>query len=287
MTIDPHQKTILSDEISVGFIGYVLMRRIGFTFVGDTNYVANVIQPGTIKLRQPARRGPAKSPDFIFVDHRGRIHVVECKGSQAGWRPLRRAMTSGQVQKANAAVVAPARGSSMVVGLLLAQWNSREESRMHFIDPPMKHVFADLQNVSPRIVRMAVIQICLAKHFALLGLTRAVGRLAATPVSELSGLGLEEITEEVGDLPMVDDDIVRDADQRSTDSEGRLVVDRFAIRCNRRRLLAFSGRGAVFGFISRLADAPGSVRWRFARDGQTGRIETPLGFVLEMSTVSR
>src|ERR1041384_2446272 len=61
--IDPHQKTILSDEVSVGLLGYFLIRRVGLTFLGDTNYVANAILPGIVQLGPPARRGPAKSPD--------------------------------------------------------------------------------------------------------------------------------------------------------------------------------------------------------------------------------
>jgi hypothetical protein len=282
--IDPHQKTILSDEVAVGLLCYFLARRIGFNYFGDTNYVANSVLPGIIQTRRPSRRGPAKSPDFIVVDRHGRVHVVECKGSQAAWRPLRRAMTKGRVQKGNVVVAAAVRGTSMVAGLFFPQWDSREQPRMHFIDPPQKRLFAQLEGVDPILLRMAVVQIFLAKHFALLGLAGTAARLSLTPLSALPALRLAEAADEAGGLSPSGEDIVREADHRSVDEQGHLIVSRFSVRYSRRELVAFSAAGAIFEHVRRLASAPANVKWTFSRDQRAVRILTPLGFTLEMST---
>ena len=61
--IDPHQKTVLSDEMGVGFVSYFLAHRLDFRYFGNTAYVANVLMPNVLWFRRRARRGPAKLPD--------------------------------------------------------------------------------------------------------------------------------------------------------------------------------------------------------------------------------
>ena len=282
--IDPHQKTIFSDEVAVGTICYFLADQIGFTYFGDTNYVANVVIPGIVRLRRRARRGPSKSPDFIAVDNSGLIHVVECKGSQAAWRPLRRAMSRGRPQKRNVAVPAAVRGSRIVAGLFIPQWGSRGAARMHFIDPPVRRTLARLRTVEPTTLAMGIVQIFLAKHLALLGLASAADQMALTPVSALAELDLTSTIEASGLVSDRGGEVIQQAEQRAVDGEGRTVVRRVTARFPRRTVERLAVRGGAFRHISGLARAPKTAGWRFARDDNGVRAVSPLGLTLELSS---
>ncbi|MDE2915454.1 MAG: hypothetical protein OXL68_21370 [Paracoccaceae bacterium] len=64
---------------------YWLIRTLGLGPFTDGRYFIDRLAPlvGTTAER-PARRGPRKSPDLGTQDHRGRWHVIECKGTQSG-----------------------------------------------------------------------------------------------------------------------------------------------------------------------------------------------------------
>jgi len=78
--IDAHQKTVLSDEMGVGFTTQLFCETLNFIVYADTQYVIKVL-PSLVALSHSAKRGPDKSPDYIAVDDLLEVSVLECKGS--------------------------------------------------------------------------------------------------------------------------------------------------------------------------------------------------------------
>jgi len=126
--LDPHQKTILSDDFGMGLPCALLTKALDLRLLLPTNYAISRLQmvgPGRLKLRSKSNRGPRKSPDFIGIDSGGLLHVIECKGTQAANR-LSRALSDGKVQKRNLVVLPAAlRGESLVAGLYVPQHDGR------------------------------------------------------------------------------------------------------------------------------------------------------------------
>lgn len=135
--VDPHQKTVMSDEVAVGVIASVLGSHMGWNKLVDAIHFAKVVCPDRYQFLRTRKTGPAKSPDYVHLDAAQRLHVVECKGSQAKGADLRRAVHTGVAQKQNVVpVIGDAlMGERLVAGLYLAQATSAEESFMRVRDP--------------------------------------------------------------------------------------------------------------------------------------------------------
>ena len=142
--LDPHQKTILSDDFGMAVPIYWLVRTLGLGPVTDGRYFIDRLAPlvGATTERS-ARRGPRKSPDFVAQDHRGRWHVIECKGTQSGLDYRNRqpgnpqSPTQGAVsQKRTITFPAGSAGQRLACGLFVAFEDGEEPSDLRIIDPP-------------------------------------------------------------------------------------------------------------------------------------------------------
>jgi hypothetical protein len=177
--VDPHQKTILSDELGVGVATYLLADTLGFQRFVDTNYMIRTLAPAQFRLLRCSKRGSAKSPDYIGVDASGRFVALECKGTQSSLGALQSAMQGGVVQKRN---LAPKQGTrihlGLVSGLFIPQAHARELASVVFWDPTWDD-FADLVTRIPaeRFTATAV-RGSLAKQLALAGLKHASQELS-------------------------------------------------------------------------------------------------------------
>jgi hypothetical protein len=85
--LDPHQKTILSDDFGMGMSMHLMSRALGLQMFCDGKYFIDRLSH---RVRcnitaSKAKSGPRKSPDFVGVDGAGKWHVIECKGMA---RPL-------------------------------------------------------------------------------------------------------------------------------------------------------------------------------------------------------
>src|SRR5262249_50255729 len=58
--IDPHQKTVLSDELGVGFTTQLFIESLSFLFYVDTKFFIEVIRPSGFALGRTAKHGPSK-----------------------------------------------------------------------------------------------------------------------------------------------------------------------------------------------------------------------------------
>ena len=186
--IDPHQKTILSDDLGIGFTTQFLLNALDFVDYADTLYVLKVL-PGSFRLRSNKKHGPKKSPDYIARDSQGKYSILECKGTQASVAALKDAVEKGKQQKRN--VVASSRiqlAHSLVAGLFIPQADSREKATIYVSDPELGNLGNLLSNVSSDDLAIAVTQVSLAKQLALTGFVSLANELTSAPAGELEQL---------------------------------------------------------------------------------------------------
>lgn len=127
--IDSHQKTIMSDDMGVGFTAYVM----------ENFYDARSSSDVTVALRNqmiPGRRRQyTTSPDYLFRDGQGNYFVVECKGTRQSRKPMLTQLRRGLEQVPS--LVFPTRQQQpvrLVIGARLA----RRSIEVYIIDPPAK-----------------------------------------------------------------------------------------------------------------------------------------------------
>ncbi|MBK6747909.1 hypothetical protein [Ottowia sp.] len=176
--LDPHQKTILSDDFGLGFPCHYLVEQHGFEDFADTAYLLDSLLAGVVSHASRSKRGPSKTPDLIGVDSLGRLHVLECKGSQTSRAALDDALGRGIAQKSNlsnGSIFA----SCMVGGIFVPQDRSAEEAQLVFIDPDPDPALKRLQALDPKVIERAVRRQSFAKALGTAGLWAAAGGVAS------------------------------------------------------------------------------------------------------------
>ena len=176
--IDSHQKTLLSDDFGTGFPCHYLIDNHGFEDFADTGYLLKNVLNGFVSLLGSNMRGPSKSPDFIAVDNLGRLHILECKGTQSSRADLIKAIERGIPQKNNLSN-SGLFTSSMVGGFFVPQHRSKEAAQIVFADPPESELLKPLADLGRARVAEGVRRISLAKSLSMAGLWTA-----ATAISE-------------------------------------------------------------------------------------------------------
>jgi len=186
--VDFHQKTILSDELGVGFTTQLFIEALGFIEYADTLWVLRVL-PGYFQIVGNKKKGPKKTPDYIARDRQGRFSVLECKGSQTSTHTLRGAVNNGIRQKKNIKSITDRRFvHSLVAGLFLPQYSNREEASLCISDPDPDYINKSLFEVSRDDLTVAIAQVSLAKQFALMGFLSFANELANVPLTERDSL---------------------------------------------------------------------------------------------------
>ena len=143
-SLDPHQKTILSDDFGVGFSISYLRDTLNLQAPVNGQFFINSMlgaTGATYTGKEPKKRGPGKSPDFVAIDNRGMWHVVECKGTQSNLEYSKRQLLSGVNQKNTVSFPAHVRGECLVAGLFIASENSSESSTLIIRDPEPEKPF--------------------------------------------------------------------------------------------------------------------------------------------------
>jgi len=125
--IDSHQKTIMSDDMGIGFTAYVM----------ESFYDARSATDVTVALRNqliPGLRSQySTSPDYLFRDGQGNYFVVECKGTRQSRKPMLTQLHRGLEQVPS--LVFPLRQQQpvrLVIGARLA----RRSIEVYIVDPP-------------------------------------------------------------------------------------------------------------------------------------------------------
>lgn len=184
--IDPHQKTVLSDELGVGFTTQLLIEELGYKYFADTRYVMSVLRPGLFKLGKSTKVGPQKSPDYIGWHKSGKFGVLECKGSQSNRKAIYKAINKGITQKKNVTAKSSRYVEhSLVAGLYVPQFRGKEKSLIHLCDPPCELFDEIHDNKFREGLTVAIVQIVLAKQFAMVGDYEVANWLSLTPTMSL------------------------------------------------------------------------------------------------------
>lgn len=138
--LDPHQKTILSDDFGVAVCTKLLYDRLGgLRDVVDgrkfiLQYASLVSLPKRAKKKLP-KVGGGKCPDYVLLDNLGKWHVLECKGTQTSPHYRKQQLKTAVAQKFAIQVKRSIAGERMAAGLFLAHEQSDEPSSVHIVDP--------------------------------------------------------------------------------------------------------------------------------------------------------
>ena len=135
--LDPHQKTILSDDFGVAFSMEFLRDKLSLRRMCDGLYFMKHFaqKRGLTYANAPSVNGAQKCPDYICLGADGKIHLIECKGTQSGRTALRKQMERGIEQKNSINVIGPRAGEKLVAGLLIKKNTARLGSELMICDP--------------------------------------------------------------------------------------------------------------------------------------------------------
>ena len=158
-SLDPHQKTILSDDWGVGLPIHLLRQALQIRTIASTHYVLNRLAPRfpviQAHLQRTGKRGPSKSPDFLAIDSANAIHIIECKGNQSDVDTLKSQLIQGIAQKKNIVFSNIQEGERLVAGLFIPQYSSAEKPLVMIRDPqgPPLKIEADFETVLREVIR--------------------------------------------------------------------------------------------------------------------------------------
>jgi len=278
--------------MGVGLTTQLFAEELGFLVFADTSYVVNVLAPGSLSLGRQARTGPKKSPDYICIDASLRPSILECKGTQTSHRALWDAVERGRAQKANVTARSTARIKyAIVAGLFIPQWSSSESARIHVSDPDPVELDEFLREWPPELGAASIVQIALAKHFALLGMPRLANFLASTPTQELRRIP-ETVHDEIRrmEASTVDGNVVRTVDLPATESDERetraeVFGLRFSVRVPQDLLIRLGETSHLLQDIFSITSTLRERHWPRPEERRGAVLHTPLDFVLTLDWI--
>lgn len=212
--MDPHQKTILSDDFGMGLSMHWLSRRLGLLAACDGRYFIenHLTTLGGSYTGGTAKRGLGKSADFVAIDVNGRFHVIECKGTQSSLT-YRNSQLRDTARAQKTTIQLPARlaGERLAAGIFVAG-PIGDETELRIIDPdlPEKYVIED---EDPTLVRSAVARGTLAKQLRISGFPNTAAAVAYPRV--------RPNLEVPGEAREIEEDVVRRRDRATVEIEER------------------------------------------------------------------
>jgi hypothetical protein len=195
--IDSHQKTILSDDMGMGFSSAILSQCLDLICICPTNYV--VKRHPNISLGRSGKKGPDKSPDFMAVDRIGNLHVFECKGTQSDIKTLDRQLNAGFKQKYNLLDPNGLIDQRLVTGIFIPQHTSRESAIFKVKDPEFK---LDFSSVTKDEIIETIILGEMASFLHLFGFPKIANSIAENKKLDIGDI--EKFREEVTKLNEVE-----------------------------------------------------------------------------------
>ena len=124
------------------------------------------------KKATTAKVGPTKAPDYVVLDHAGKWHVLECKGTQSGIRSrdkfLKNALAQKQVILINGAI----RGERLAAGLSISNEDQNRDSELRVVDPDADPVLTlDLSREAE--MQLMLHRLAVARALGVIGLSDA------------------------------------------------------------------------------------------------------------------
>jgi hypothetical protein len=198
--IDPHQKTILSDDWGVGFTMHWLSLRLCYREFCDGRYFIDRLKGLGIAHveKPPKKKGTYKCPDFVTRDVSGKYHLIECKGTQSGSAHLSVQLQDAAPQKVNILFSDEQNqvGQRLAAGLFIASAKSKEKSLLAIADPPPRDhdkrafntpVVVRIAHVEPQRIADPLVRADVGRHLQLAGASRVAAELFALPARNLAG----------------------------------------------------------------------------------------------------
>ncbi|WP_143177687.1 hypothetical protein [Cystobacter ferrugineus] len=192
--LDPHQKTVLSDDFGMGLTTLLLFEALDTIYFAPTQYLVKTLNTPAFSLRPSQKSGQRKSPDFVAVDTTGRAHIIECKGTQTP-STLYKLLNNGIRQKQNMRIGPPyTLGQSLVAGVYIPQ-HGRGKPLCRIIDPEVQMAEGERnQGNGGNDLAVAVARANVASALHLLGLRRE-GNAVALKELEVEGPPAQRVRE--------------------------------------------------------------------------------------------
>jgi hypothetical protein len=171
--LDPHQKTILSDDLGMGITSLLLSELLNIHSYYDARRYLSILNPSAFRKLGSAKRGASKCPDFIGEDVNGGFSVLECKGTQTSHSALVRAVSDGVAQKSNVASAGKVVKHALVAGIYIPQFNHSAKSRIHLVDPTWDGAVEIIEEAGEESRAVVSAQLSLASAFYFLGASEA------------------------------------------------------------------------------------------------------------------
>ena len=285
-SLDPHQKTVLSDDFGVGFTTQLFAELLDFRLFADTNYVLQLIKPPTSIYKVKSKRGPSKTPDFVVLDANDNLSILECKGSQHSLDRLRDAVSDGVVQKGNLNLQSSLVKHRLSAGLFIPQNRSADIATLYIKDPPSPMLEKLLSSISFEDLKVSIIQVALAKEFALMGMDAIANALVdtqilydqqlAVPVTiDLSRSRRREsfiVFEHSLPLPYV-----------NTTFQGTHITRvNFTMECPRDRYTQIIESNDLRSELLKISESMRNARWSSESTDFAATVWTPLGFKVSL-----
>jgi len=282
--LDPHQKTILSDDLGMGLTTQLLEEKLGVRTFHNTLHFLKVVNPTALKLLSVAKNGAAKNPDFVCFDSQNRITLLECKGSQSSQAALRKAMETGKQQKTNVAARASRIHQALVMGVFIPQHGSKEKSILRIADPNWTEVSGLLDQLSDEELALADTRLELARTFAFLGLEHSANILSGGQDSSqlvLTPEARQELSSsisEMGEMIQVESPVSRW--EPSTEESGAALIAR--IRYPSNNIEHFLGSGSLGETVLRERQRTINRRWLYEATETEATLTSPTGLQLSI-----
>lgn len=137
--VDAHQKTILSDDLGMGFASLFLDETLKIKAITDTSFFLKYLP--SLKQSKKTKKGPAKSPDFIVLDENKNLHLLECKGTQHSVSSSEKQLKRGMDQVSSIDDPNDIIDQRLVIGTYIANYSSKNISQINVIDPEFDYSF--------------------------------------------------------------------------------------------------------------------------------------------------
>lgn len=178
-SLDPHQKTILSDDFGMGAALTYLEPLLNFQQIVDGRYFVDFLKPAVrAKVGKVSANGQYKCPDFMCLDNSGKWHVVECKGTQQSLKNQLAQLKNGRKQKVNIKLPASVRGEKLVTALIIGRHDGPFSSSFRIEDPDDGVPFSLEQSDMPE-AQEAATRATIARTIGLAGLPACAAIIAS------------------------------------------------------------------------------------------------------------
>lgn len=294
--VDSHQKTILSDELGVGFTTHLLADKLGFLCFADTLYVVEKLFSNSFNFQKFAKNGAKKSPDFIGFDSNNNFFVLECKGTQVSRKALKNAIDRGKKQKENLVTHDSTNIKyKLVAGLFIPMWRDPSQRKLRnqdsciiIADPTWAELEDFFNEIPSDRIRIAIVQIALAKHLSLIGLNRTAQVLAETPTERITALPDQSRDEIYGWMRAAQNDsrVLFDTDILPVQFAPNSRRERFQATVPKDLLVDLAESQVVGNFLRDLTNLVRNRDWRWFSESDSEStvavVITPLGFKFEL-----